>query len=258
MSTPFPGFSLQFVSKASGKIRNSMGNLEDRMLRPCYPWVIATAIALGWSVPAIAQVSTNDELLAQSDVESCDELLEQARLTGKGQCLTEQGNRYEGEFVDGQRTGTGRLTYAAGGFYEGEFVDGLFEGQGVFEAAQGHRYEGKFAGGQFNGQGTYSTADGSVYEGEFLNNTFHGEGTYTYADGRSLSGMWQQGGYMGEVPEDPTSEAPETLEASDEPEGEVNNNGANSSFSPAEEDSEENAAGGRVRPDSLAPAVGRQ
>ena len=74
-----------------------MGNLEDRMLRPCYPWVIATAIALGWSVPAIAQVSTNDELLAQSDVESCDELLEQARLTGKGQCLTEQGNRYEGE-----------------------------------------------------------------------------------------------------------------------------------------------------------------
>ncbi|MEM9245531.1 MAG: hypothetical protein AAGA67_07300, partial [Cyanobacteria bacterium P01_F01_bin.153] len=77
MSTPLPGFSLQFVSKASGKVRNSTGSLGPNFLRFCSPLAIAIAIALGWFVPAIAQEGMNNGLLAQSDVESCDELLEE-------------------------------------------------------------------------------------------------------------------------------------------------------------------------------------
>jgi len=44
---------------------------------------------------------------------------------------TAEGNRYEGDFVDGKRTGKGTFTWANGNKYEGDFVDGKFHGKGT-------------------------------------------------------------------------------------------------------------------------------
>ena len=225
---------------------------------------MATVMALGFGSPAIAQSSA--EVLNASP--QCEALAETATFTGEGECVMENGDRYEGDFVDGQRTGAGRYEYAAGGFYIGGFLNGRFSGDGVFEAAQGHRYEGEFFEGQFNGQGTYRTADGNTYMGEFKNNTFHGEGTYTYADERSLSGMWEAGGYVGALPEDEPSEGETAAQESDveDVDGDETGNlseegekdGVDALTPQADNRSGEGeGAGGQARPDALAPVLER-
>ncbi|MEM1424938.1 MAG: hypothetical protein AAGF75_00075 [Cyanobacteria bacterium P01_H01_bin.130] len=226
---------------------------------------LAAVMAVGLGSPAIAQSSA--DVLGASP--QCEALAEAATFSGEGECVMENGDRYEGDFVDGQRTGAGRYEYAAGGFYIGGFLNGRFSGDGVFEAAQGHRYEGEFFEGQFNGQGTYRTADGNTYMGEFKNNTFHGEGTYTYADGRSLSGMWEAGGYVGALPGDEQTNGEAAAQESDSSDSEEANGNGNLSedgekdgldaLTPQADNrsGEGEGAGGQARPDTLAPVVGR-
>jgi hypothetical protein len=60
-----------------------------------------------------------------------------------------EGNRYEGDFVDGKRTGKGTFTWANGNRYEGDFVDGKLHGKGTFVDVDGNRYEGDFVDGKF-------------------------------------------------------------------------------------------------------------
>ena len=45
---------------------------------------------------------------------------------GKGTFYWNDGDRYEGDWVNGERTGKGKLTFANGDVYEGDFVvDGV-------------------------------------------------------------------------------------------------------------------------------------
>lgn len=253
----------------------------------------AIMIGTGGTLPAIAQ---SESPSSPADVlGNCETIATAATLTGEGICLTLSGDRYEGDFLEGQRTGKGRYEYAAGGFYEGEFVNGQFQGEGMFKAAQGHRYEGTFANGQFNGQGTYRTAEGNTYTGGFLNNTFHGEGTYTYVDGRTISGLWEAGAYVEAIPEetpagnntagdrpredegkpvtdgaadegatvgedtppDPGSALVESLDGGED-EGEKEDETMGTSQTGEVSNGEAVTTGGsQIRPDALAPALGR-
>ena len=52
-----------------------------------------------------------------------------------------------------------------GDVYEGEFVDGRFHGQGSYLWASGQRYQGEFVDGRLHGRGTYIAADGTVTDG---------------------------------------------------------------------------------------------
>ncbi len=159
-------------------------------LQGCTTTLLITLAFLTSGVPAARSVEANR---ASTPVTSCEELAKAAALTGPGNCVAANGDRYEGDFQAGQRTGRGRYGYAAGGVYEGQVVAGQLQGRGIYVSPAGDRYEGEFVAGQFNGRGNYRTANGDRYEGEFQNNAFHGRGIYSYANGQQLAGLWDGG-----------------------------------------------------------------
>ena len=65
--------------------------------------------------------------------------------------------------------GRGKYTYPHGDKYEGEWKNGEFHGQGTYTSPDGRKYEGEFKDGKQNGQGTYIYHDGRKYEGEWKN-----------------------------------------------------------------------------------------
>ncbi len=54
----------------------------------------------------------------------------------------ENGDKYIGEFINGQFHGKGIYTYANGDKYEGEFIDGKFTGKGTFTCSNGRQFAG--------------------------------------------------------------------------------------------------------------------
>lgn len=53
-------------------------------------------------------------------------------------------DRYEGEWLEGQRHGHGTYTYASGSGYRGAWEHGLMHGRGCYTSANGRRYEGTY------------------------------------------------------------------------------------------------------------------
>lgn len=93
-----------------------------------------------------------------------------------------------------KQTGHFKHTYDNGDTYDGEFVNGKRQGRGVYTSAGGHKYEGEWHDDQRHGFGifTFTTTnpDGSTqwqgtYEGEWKNNLKEGPGTFNYASVRA-------------------------------------------------------------------------
>ena len=82
-------------------------------------------------------------------------------------------------------------TYNNGDRFVGKRVLGQREGAGVYYYANGDRYEGEYRNGRATGVGVYYAADGSRYEGEFVDGRFEGYGTLTLPDGTRHSGLWK-------------------------------------------------------------------
>jgi hypothetical protein len=119
------------------------------------------------------------------------------KLSGKGTYYWADGRRYEGDYVDSKRNGKGTYYWADGDRYEGDYVDGKFSGKGTYYWADGDRYEGDYVDGKRNGKGTLYFKSGSRYEGDF-EDKMHGKGTYYYADGRRYEGDWVDGKKTGQ------------------------------------------------------------
>ena len=103
------------------------------------------------------------------------------------------GNKYVGEFKDGQRHGQGSFTLKNGGNYVGPFKDGRPNGQGTQTYPNGNKYVGEFKDGQRHGHGTYTFANGRNYVGEFQDGKPHGQGTETYPNGNKYVGEFKDG-----------------------------------------------------------------
>lgn len=109
----------------------------------------------------------------------------------KGVVTLANGDRYEGELVDGQPHGVGVLLSAAGWRYEGEFVAGRRSGQGKLLQADGTLYQGTFVNGRRTGEGQQQWPNGDRYVGSFVDGLRVGRGSQTYADGNSYVGLWE-------------------------------------------------------------------
>jgi hypothetical protein len=139
----------------------------------------------------------------------------------KGKFISNDGQVYEGNFVNGKLYGKGKYSYEKFSTeYEGDFVDGEYHGKGNLKSAGGNVYEGDFANSCFHGKGKYinylgvfegdfvegnitkgkfTGNNGDTYEGNFTYNFMkNGEGKYTFIDGKVEDGYWLGNKYMGE------------------------------------------------------------
>lgn len=98
-------------------------------------------------------------------------------------------SRFEGDMKAGLRHGHGSLQLNDGNRYEGGFLDGRYHGKGTLVTMKG-RYDGEFAYGARNGHGKMIYSMGGRYEGQWLGGCFHGAGTAVYVSGREVSTEW--------------------------------------------------------------------
>ena len=110
---------------------------------------------------------------------------------GKGEMISVDGDRYEGDFKNDKMDGKGKLFYASGDRYEGDYKNGEKDGKGKLFYADGSHYEGDYKNGKMNGKGKYSFATGDRYEGDFKNDKMDGKGKYFHADGDRYEGGYK-------------------------------------------------------------------
>ena len=118
---------------------------------------------------------------------------EKGERHGIGTFYYDNGNKYEGQWVNGYRTGQGTFTWANGDKYEGQFVNGYLHGNGTIFWANGDKYEGQWVDDSRTGQGTYFWANGDKYEGDFVQGNRTGNGIMTWKDGTRIVCKWNDG-----------------------------------------------------------------
>ncbi|CAI2378852.1 unnamed protein product [Moneuplotes crassus] len=109
-----------------------------------------------------------------------------------------KGDRYVGDWVNGNMEGYGIYYYENGDKYEGEWMKDNKHGLGVFTRANGNIYKGEYKVDNRSGKGKLSWNNGNSYEGYFYNSKLHGRGTFYWADGAKFEGIWQNGEKHGE------------------------------------------------------------
>jgi hypothetical protein len=116
------------------------------------------------------------------------------QINGQGTYTYANGNKYVGEWKDNKRNGQGTYTWVSGEFkgnkYVGEWKDNKRNGQGTYTYANGDKYVGELKDNKRNGQGTFTWANGDKYVGELKDGQIKGQGTYTWADGTVKEGLW--------------------------------------------------------------------
>ena len=116
---------------------------------------------------------------------------------GYGTYTWPDGNKYIGLWKNSKQNGQGTLTWASGDFagdkYVGEFKNGQMHGQGTYTWADGTKYVGNHENNSGNGQGTITWANGNKYVGEVKDDELHGQGTYTWESGNKYIGSHKDG-----------------------------------------------------------------
>lgn len=132
-------------------------------------------------------------------------------FTGWGREIRENGDIYEGKFIDNQLTGKGiyknkKILYI-GDFYKfikhgkgdlftkqfhynGTFYNNKLSGKGKLEIYDQGILEGNFTDNEINGEGIYMWKDGNFYEGEIKNGMLDGKGKLTTKDGIIYEGTF--------------------------------------------------------------------
>jgi hypothetical protein len=97
----------------------------------------------------------------------------------------------------GKFHGRGKIVFPDGDRLDGEFVEGFMEGFAVSVQPDGSHREGQYRRGRMCGQGKEIRADGTSYEGEWQGDLWHGWGTATFPNGDRLTGLWNYGKFEG-------------------------------------------------------------
>ncbi|MGB3297266.1 MAG: pentapeptide repeat-containing protein [Phormidesmis sp.] len=143
------------------------------------------------SVPPTASLSA--EQIASTSL-PCQNVEVTTTLLSSNAHQYKDGSVYYGEFVNGQPAdGRGTMVYPSGNRYDGEYKDGDRNGCGTFKFSNGRQYIGQFKSDQFSGKGTWILETGERYIGEFKENQCSGKGTFIFFNGSSKSGIWEKG-----------------------------------------------------------------
>lgn len=116
-------------------------------------------------------------------------------LEGPGEAIVTTGSgkgHYFGPFVDNQCTGQqGKFVFDNGDCYQGGFLNGDFHGNGELQFFEKGKYEGKFVNNKQT-VGKYTYLDGKFYEGPFVNGLPQGKGKKTDPS----TGIYYTGGFL--------------------------------------------------------------
>ncbi|MDB2423055.1 trypsin-like peptidase domain-containing protein [Paracoccaceae bacterium] len=140
---------------------------------------LLASVGSGFALPTCLDSPSSDPRFTGKNWNDC-----------KGSLTFPNGDKYVGEFKDGEINGQGTYTFASGSKYVGEFKNNNQHGQGTYTFANGNKYVGEFKNNKRNGQGTFTWASGDKYVGESKNSYFNGQGTYTYPNGDKYLGEW--------------------------------------------------------------------
>ena len=115
------------------------------------------------------------------------------QLNGKG-IYKNKNNKttYIGDFLNSKRHGKGEL-YSNDFHYKGDFYDNKFEGKGKIEIYKEGEYEGDFKDNLFEGKGMLKWKDGRYYFGELSKGKMNGYGEETDKDGNIYKGNFVDG-----------------------------------------------------------------
>jgi len=127
---------------------------------------------------------------------------------GYGTMKWQNGDKYEGDWINGLRQGNGKyLCKSSGGKYEGEYNNDKKEGSGKYCWSNGDWYQGQWKAGVRHGNGLYVWKDknentGDIeeigrYEGEWKEGIKEGNGKFTYANGDIFTGPYVGGNRHG-------------------------------------------------------------
>lgn len=120
------------------------------------------------------------------------------QYNGEGTYTWANGDRYEGEFLNGQIDGAGRLTFFGNGqYWEGLFVQGkITNGSGIFYwGSNGDKFDGQWLNGQPEGTGILLHTNGTSEKVTFSNGQLTGQIGGTAGGNEWPSGS--QGQYSG-------------------------------------------------------------
>ena len=123
-------------------------------------------------------------------VPPCDPDVEPPQIKCLGTVLYENGDKYVGDLVKGERSGRGTYYYISGKQYEGDWLKGAQHGKGKFSLPNGNKYVGDFLKGKWTGSGTLTNFFGDKYVGEVKNGKMHGQGILTTNSGYIYEGLF--------------------------------------------------------------------
>lgn len=112
------------------------------------------------------------------------------QMTSNGTYYFANGEKYIGNFQDGQRNGLGTQYMKNGDRFSGEWKNDQFHGFGKLTFPAGEEYEGHFAHGMRNGEGVMKFADGARFSGKFIADQRYGQGVEVRGDGTQFEGSW--------------------------------------------------------------------
>ncbi|KAL3805306.1 hypothetical protein HJC23_009013 [Cyclotella cryptica] len=117
---------------------------------------------------------------------------------GRGKMIYDNGNEYEGTWVNNKRDGNGTTKYASGNMYVGSWKEGKRHGFGVFHIKKtGDVYRGNWERGLKSGPGVYEYADGEIDVSVYREDIRIGEGVRWNAS-RSKASRLVDGQLVGE------------------------------------------------------------
>jgi len=121
------------------------------------------------------------------------------KKNGKGKIkYIQNGDEYEGDFLNDKITGTGRYIWNNKCVYEGGFLNGEMHGKGKFKWNDGSEYEGEYVNGIREGIGEFKWSNGNVFRGRFRQGKPDGRGLTTY-NGDKFKAEFENGIFLRKV-----------------------------------------------------------
>ncbi|MBQ1697562.1 MAG: caspase family protein [Bacteroidales bacterium] len=122
--------------------------------------------------------------------------------------LIKNGDKYIGEFKNGQPHGMGKYILADSTVYTGSVVMGRIDGSGTLiypksdKPKDPKRYFGEIQDGKPSGYGAMTYQNGDIYYGKFTRGEYDGQGVYIDKESKTKkSGLYYKGSFVKEIPE---------------------------------------------------------